>query len=108
MDIKDNIWSFGIPTPQSTARAMADRVRQRRLELNLTQEGLAARSGVPFATYRRFERTGQASLDAVLRVANALGDLHDFDGLFTRTKFTTIEEVAADAVKERKRGKRNE
>jgi transcriptional regulator with XRE-family HTH domain len=40
------------------ALRIAFKVKARRLELDLTQEEVAARAGVRFATYRRFEQTG--------------------------------------------------
>ena len=49
--------SFDISTPNDVAKQIAARVKARRLELNLTQEGMAARAGLKFATYRRFEQT---------------------------------------------------
>ena len=54
--------AFNIFAPKDIALQIAARVKARRLELDLTQEGLAARAGVKFATYRRFEQTGEISL----------------------------------------------
>ena len=64
----DNILVVGISNPNEIARQIAARVRERRLELDLTQEGMAARSGVKFATYRRFEQTGEISLKGLLKL----------------------------------------
>ena len=61
----NNIISFNILTPDDVAKQIATRVKARRLELNLTQEGIAARAGLKFATYRRFEQTGEISLKRV-------------------------------------------
>jgi hypothetical protein len=47
--------------------------------MNLTQEGLAARSGVSWSSLKRFERTGLVAFDALLRLALVLGCLGDFD-----------------------------
>ena len=55
----NNILSLNITNPGDVAMQIAARVKARRLELNLTQEGLATRAGVKFATYRRFEQTGE-------------------------------------------------
>ena len=41
--------SFDISTPNDVAKQIAARVKARRLELNLTQEGMAARAGLKFA-----------------------------------------------------------
>ena len=51
--------SFDMVTPNDVAKQIAARVKARRLELNLTQEGIATRAGLKFATYRRFEQTGK-------------------------------------------------
>ena len=50
----NNIISFNLSTPGDVAKQIAARVKARRLELNLTQEGIATRAGLKFATYRRF------------------------------------------------------
>lgn len=49
----NNMIAFNIANPSDVAVQIAARVKARRLELNLTQEGLATRAGVKFATYRR-------------------------------------------------------
>ena len=76
--------------------------------MNLTQEGLSARSGVPLATYRRFERTGKISLDGLLHIAYALDALNDFDQVFAGHKYATLDEALNATQNNRKRGKRNE
>ena len=108
MDITNNILSFDIVSPDGKAKALAERVKTRRLEMNLTQEGLSVRSGLPLATYRRFERTGKISLEGLLHIAYALDALNDFDQLFASHKFATLDEALEANQKNRKRGKRNE
>ena len=108
MDIIDNILSFDAISPKAKANALAERVKMRRLEMNLTQEGISVRSGLPLATYRRFERTGKISLDGLLRIAYALDALNDFDRLFESRKYASMDEALEANHKNRKRGKRNE
>ena len=108
MDITDNILSFDFISPEGKAKSLAQRVKARRLEMNLTQEGLSVRSGLPLATYRRFERTGKISLDGLLHIAYALDALDDFDQLFESRKYATLDEALNANQKNRKRGKRNE
>ena len=74
----NNIISFNILTPDDVAKQIATRVKARRLELNLTQEGIAARAGLKFATYRRFEQTGEISLKGLLQIGFALNALSEF------------------------------
>ena len=71
----NNILVVGMSNSNEIARQIAARVRERRLELDLTQEGMAARSGVKFATYRRFEQTGEISLKGLLQIGFALNAL---------------------------------
>lgn len=61
----NNILAFDVLSPSEVALQIAARVKTRRLELNLTQEGMAARAGLKFATYRRFEQTGEISLKGI-------------------------------------------
>ncbi|WP_320128460.1 helix-turn-helix domain-containing protein [uncultured Sphaerochaeta sp.] len=58
------------------------RARTRRLELNLTQTGLALRSGVSLGSIKRFETTGEISLSSLLDLALVLDCLDDFSHLF--------------------------
>ena len=87
---------------------IAARVKARRLELNLTQEGLASRAGVKFATYRRFEQTGEISLRGLLQIGFALNTLSDFDALFTQEQYQSLDDVLNEQSVNRKRGKKNE
>src|SRR5947208_14638716 len=74
-----NNLSIELKTPQDVQREIAGRFKERRLALNLTQEGLAARSGVSWSSLKRFERTGLIALDSLLRIALVLDCLGDFD-----------------------------
>ena len=76
--------------------------------MDLTQEGLSVKAGIPLATYRRFERTGKISLDGLLHVAYALDALNDFDQVFITPRYTTLDEALNASQNTRKRGKRNE
>ena len=87
---------------------IAARVKARRLELNLTQEGLASRAGVKFATYRRFEQTGEISLRGLLQIGFALNYLDEFNTLFAQRQYRSINDVLNEQSISRKRGKKNE
>ena len=72
---------ISIKTPQEVQEELAHRFKARRLALDLTQEGLAERSGVSWSSLKRFERTGLIALDSLLKLALVLDCLGDFDGL---------------------------
>lgn len=103
----NNMIAFNISSPNEVALQIAARVRARRLELDLTQEGLAARAGVKFATYRRFEQTGEISLRGLLQIGFALDALLGFDALFAQKQYQSIDDVLNEQNVTRKRGKKN-
>ena len=104
----NNILAINIDNPNDVAIQIASRVRTRRLELNLTQEGLASRAGVKFATYRRFEQTGEISLRGLLQVGFALNCLDEFNALFAQKQYQSLDDVLNEQSVKRKRGKKNE
>jgi len=83
---------------------LAARVRERRLEANLTLEGLAARAGVSLGTLKLYERSGRASIEFVIAIAFALEAEKEFEDLFPRRPRKSIEDVLQKPV--RKRGRR--
>lgn len=104
----NNIIALNISTPNEIAKQIAAKVKARRLELNLTQEGIAARAGIKFATYRRFEQTGEISLKGLLQIGFALNTLSDFDALFAQKQYQSLDDVLNEQNVTRKRGKKNE
>ncbi len=73
-------------------------MRARRLGLELTQEGLAERSGVKLRTLRKFEQTGLVSLESFLKLAMALGCIKNFVNAAepSETEFASINDVLKD------------
>jgi transcriptional regulator with XRE-family HTH domain len=104
----NNILSFISNSPNEVAIQLATRVKARRLELNLTQEGLATRAGIKFATYRRFEQTSEISLRGLIQIAFALNTLSEFDNLFAQKQYQSLDDVLNEQKANRKRGKKNE
>lgn len=94
-------------TPSETGRILADRAKALRLLKSWTRETLARRAGVSSASLKRFETTGAAALELVLRVAFALGRLEDFSTSFLPPEASTMAELKAlEGRPERKRGRR--
>lgn len=69
-------------TIQGVNHNLVERVKERRKEMKWTREELSKRSGVTYASIRRFEETGNISLVSLLKIANAFNTLSDFDYLF--------------------------
>ena len=88
------------------AEGVSVRIRAARLNANLTQAGLAARSGVTLASLRRFETTGQIALESLVRLAQALGRDADIEALFAPPPLASLDELVTPAIA-RKRGRRS-
>ena len=107
--INNNILQLNDSSPEALRLGLAMRVRTRRLEMNLTQKGMAARAGIPLATYRRFEACGESSLSNLILIAVVLGMTSDIERLFSERRYQNIEEVInAEKTRLRKRGRRND
>ena len=99
-----------LPSPVNAQQKIASHLRSRRLAIELTQEGLSRRSGVPLSTLRKFEQQGTISLEAFLKLLMVVGGLDDLVRALEpkETEFKSIEDVlrANEAKTTRKRGRR--
>lgn len=68
--------------PHEISEDLSRKVRQLRKDKGLSQQQLARKSGVSLGSLKRFESTGQVSLESLLKVALVLGHLNDFESLF--------------------------
>ncbi|PCJ29504.1 MAG: transcriptional regulator [Rickettsiales bacterium] len=96
-------------TPFEAQKKLAEAVQARRLGMELTQEGLAARSGVALPTLRKFEQKGLISLESFLKILMVLGGLDDVVQAITpeKTAFSSIDDVLkANDKPTRQRGRR--
>lgn len=82
-----------VRTPLERSQAIAQRMRSRRKAMKMSQTRLATVCGVSYASIRRFESTGQISLESLLAIAVALDCQDDFDRLFARRYYSSIQEV---------------
>ncbi|MDR0967872.1 MAG: hypothetical protein LBL75_03560 [Rickettsiales bacterium] len=72
---------------------LARRFRTRRREGKISQSDMAARSGVSLGSLKRFEGTGEISLSSLLRLSAVLGYENDFDTIFQRKNYQSLDEV---------------
>jgi len=82
-DISDFI---NVATQQSITYELVTRFVKRRKEYKLTQKELSKRSGVSYGSIRRFESTGDISLNSLLKISEAINCLEDFNELFKNYK----------------------
>ncbi|WP_273209322.1 helix-turn-helix domain-containing protein [Runella zeae] len=96
-------------TVSKAQKKLAENIRERRLRLGLTQEGLADRSGVALPTLRKFEQKGMISLESFLKLLLIVGGLEEIVEAIKPLKpaFSSIDEVLKeDEHPIRKRGRR--
>ena len=89
-------------TPEEIAQQLAGKIKALRLARNWKQVTLAERSGVTTASLRRFERTGQASLQNLLKLTFALGRLSDFEQPLQSPLARSIAELETPARKQKR------
>lgn len=83
----------------SIRNKIRDREQNKRKTLKLSQEELAKRSGVSFGSVKRFESTAEISLTSLLKIALVLESEDDFNLLFARKNYQSLQEVIDEAKK---------
>ena len=80
-------------TPNEIAKSLAEKIKQHRKKLKISQENLAQKSGVSLGSIKRFETKYEISLQSFVKIAIALDLDKDFDNLFTAKTYTSIDEI---------------
>ena len=75
---------------------LAGRIAKLRKRKKLSQSALAEKSGVSFGSLKRFEQTGDISLQSLTKLAIALDIEDELDQLFSKVPFASIDEVLRD------------
>lgn len=99
---------FLLFTEEEIAEDLGERASKLRIRLNMTQKEFATKAGISFATYRKFEQTGQTSIVTFLKILRYLGVLKDISDLMSMDdvqKYGINEYMKLSSIKERKRVK---
>lgn len=106
--LSDNDFLLDDFNPGVILKNIAGRMKRNRLELNLSQNALAKKSGISLGSLKRFEQTGEISLKSMVMLALALDATHEFTQLFAGSQYQSINELLSkDKAKNAKRGRRN-
>ncbi len=81
-----------IKSPSEVQLELAHRFREIRRNRKISQSQLADKSGVSLGSIKRFEQTGQISLESLLKLARLFDRLSDFETLFKID--TDLQEIA--------------
>lgn len=90
-------------TSKDVLSDFATRFKQKRLNMNLTQAGLASRASISVGAIKHFEKTGKITLDKLFDISVALGCLDDFDKVLANNveKPTNLFEEKEQKVRQR-------
>ena len=80
-------------TAEELDQKLAQRVRNIRKRRSISQEKLAAMSGVSHGSIKRFETTGQISLISLTKIAMALDIADELRSLFLQVPYRNIQEA---------------
>ena len=96
---------LSLTTPAKARSLIASHVRDRRVNLGLTQAGLAARADIPLPTLRRFEQQGLVSLEGLLKMLIVVGGLDEIIKALevSQSEFLTIDDVLKPQDKPRRK-----
>ena len=78
---------------------IAQKIVRLRKRKKITQKQLAARSGVSLGSLKRFEQSGEISLQSLTKIAIALDVENELEDLFDNVPFSSIEEVINEQTK---------
>lgn len=87
-------------TPNAVMHELVLKIQQLRKTNKISQLELAKRSGVSFGSVKRFETTGQISLESLLKLAYFFNRLEDFTRVFQNdTDLEAIEKLFSDKTR---------
>lgn len=91
-----NMKFFILKTPYEVSIKIAEKAKAARKYMKLTQQQLSDKSGVSLGSLKRFKRTGEIFLSSLLKIALVLDSLKEFERLFDKPEYTSIEEILND------------
>ena len=80
-------------TPKEIAKSLAEKIKQQRKKLKISQENLAQKSGVSLGSIKRFETKCEISLSSLIKIAIALDLDGDFEKIFSAKTYRSTDEV---------------
>ena len=85
--------NYTLDNADDIAMDIANDMRRRRVEKNITREKLAELSGISVSNIARFEQKGLISLKNLIQLAMSLGYTSEIKNVFAQPKYDTMEEL---------------
>lgn len=80
-------------TPKEVMILLSKRIVALRKQLKMTQKEVSERSGVAYASVRKFETTGIISLESLLKICDILGRLKEFESILIPDEMEKIKKL---------------
>lgn len=80
-------------TPAEISKELAQRLKYRRKKMKISQSELAKLSDVSLGSIKRFETKYEIALISLIKIAIVLDTEGDFDNLFSKKVYNSIEEI---------------
>ncbi len=95
-------------TPNDMMQTLSQKFKERRLTIGYSQQALSDRSGVSLGSLKRFEGSGQISLESLLKLALVLECLDDFGKVANpmEKRAKSIDELLEEKTSIPKRGRK--
>ena len=93
-----NVLFLNQKTPNEIAKSFADKIKEHRKRLKISQKVLAQKSGVSLGSIKRFETKYEIALQSFIKIAIALDLDKDIETLFTQKTYNSINEVINGGV----------
>lgn len=84
--------------PSDVLLELAQKAKKVRKSKKMSQVDLSTRANLSLGSLKRFEQTGQISLESLLKIAFILGRLEEFNLLFNRNEMEEIEKLFKEDI----------
>jgi transcriptional regulator with XRE-family HTH domain len=91
-------------TPKEDREKIGKKFKEIRLAQNLKRGTVALRAGVSESSLKRFELSGEISLESLIKISNVLNMRNWIHCIFEEEHFTSLDEIMNAKKKTKKRG----
>jgi transcriptional regulator with XRE-family HTH domain len=84
--------------PSDVLLELAQKAKKLRKSKKMSQVDLSKRANLSLGSLKRFEQTGQISLESLLKISFILGRLEEFELLFKRNEMEEIEKLFKEDI----------
>jgi transcriptional regulator with XRE-family HTH domain len=84
--------------PSDMLLELAQKAKKLRKSKKMSQADLSKRANLSLGSLKRFEQTGQISLESLLKISFILGRLEEFDLLFKWDEMEEIEKLFKEDI----------